>query len=103
MIFSLISCGTCKVSPEIIGHWKSGETQVTIRHKENGDFHFTKGTAIADIIIDQNKLAHGQIGNAKFVNAPISPNWGVPTDMSGIKYIIKCELQGKIFPSAPVE
>ena len=99
----LFSCGQRTVENDIIGHWEASETSITIRDKVDGEFSFTHGPGTASLIVSDQKTASGTIGNASFSNAKIVPNRGFPVEMTGIKYIIKCDLNGKIFPSAPVE
>lgn len=100
-VLLFISCGTKKVSKDLYGSWISQTTPTTVRTKQNGKFHFTKGEAIYKITVHPDKSVSGQIGNAHFSNGFIALNWLMPSKMSGVAYTIDFDLEGKIFSNDP--
>ena len=100
--FSLYSCEQWIVPPELVGDWKSGEHQITVRTKsEEGEWVFTSDTAIVTITINSDKSVTGTIGAATFEFGLIKKNFGNP-DRTGLAQIIECGSIGKIFNDDPL-
>ena len=94
---------TFKIRTEYLGNWSAPASEVTVRTEpKKCHFVFTKGHADFGLSIRADKTASGHIGQAKFENARIVKNWGLPSNWTGIIYIIKCGTIGKIFDSDPM-
>ena len=91
------------IEPAYIGSWSAPVSEVTVRTEpEKWHFVFTKGKADFGVTINADKKASGHIGLAKFENAKIEKNRGLPSGWTGIIYIIDCGKIGKIFESDPL-
>lgn len=99
--FFLSSCGQWTVPPELVGEWKSGETQITVRTKVDKEWVFTSETAAISIQIHSDHSVSGSIGMAAFENGEIFKNRGNP-ETTGCAQVIKCGSIGKIFPDDPL-
>ena len=99
----LVSCGTIRISEDLIGTWESELTPTTVRIKENGKYQFIKGEALYSFTIHPDKSVSGQIGNATFNDGFITTNWLLPTRITGVSLGIDFDLEGKIFASDPLE
>lgn len=101
--FVLQSCEKRSIPSELAGNWKTGTYEITVRYEsDQGGFQFTSDTAIVKLRIDDYNIASGFIGSAEFEDARIKINKGNP-DITGIAYIVKCGLIGKIFDKDPLE
>ena len=95
---------TYKLRAEYQGTWSAPTSEVTVRTEpEKCHFVFTKGSADFSMNIHADKTASGHIGHAKFENARIEKNWGLPSSWTGIIYIVDCGKIGKIFDADPLE
>jgi len=95
------SCGDWTLPPELVGEWKTDETEVTVRTKIDKEWVFTSDTAIIVITINSDHSVSGSIGMASFENGVIIKNRGNP-ETTGCAQIIKCGSIGKIFPDDPM-
>lgn len=101
--FFLHSCEKRSIPPELAGNWKSGKHQITVRKvSDKRIFQFISDTATVKLRIDDDNIAAGYIGSAKFENARIKINGGNP-ERTGIAYIIECGSIGRIFDSDPLD
>jgi hypothetical protein len=93
-----------KIRPQYVGTWISPVSDVTVRTEPmKRHYAFTKGKADFELTIHGNGTASGHIGNAKFENAKLEKNWGLPYSWTGIIYVAECGKIGKIFDADPVE
>jgi len=100
----LTSCATNNLPDAYVGHWSATNKKITVRTVTNGmKFEFTTDTASISLTLNQNNTASGTIGNAKFENATIIKNRGLPPSITGVAYIIKCGKIGKIFNEDPLD
>jgi len=101
LAFFLVSCGNWTVPAELVGEWKSGETQITVRTKVEKEWVFTSGPATIVLTIHSDQSVSGTIGTAAFENGVILKNRGNP-ETTGCAQVIKCGSIGKIFPDDPL-
>ena len=99
--FSLYSCADWTLPPELVGDWKSGELQITVRTKAEKEWIFTSDSAMIAITINSDHSVTGTIGAAAFENGVIKKNRGNP-DVTGCAQIIECGSIGKIFNDDPL-
>jgi hypothetical protein len=93
-----------KISKEYLGTWSAATSEITVRTEpQRWHFLFTKGKADFSMTINADKTVSGHIGNARFENAILEKNWGLPSSWTGIIYIIKCGSIGKIFDDDPLD
>lgn len=98
------SCGQRFIPQEMVGHWKTERTSITVRTQtDNRKFVFTSYSAIVTLIINDDYTAEGSIGSAKFENCKVSTNWLLPVKMSGIAFTFQCGKVGKIFENDPLD
>lgn len=102
-LFSSCRSTNWELPKEYLGEWESGRQMVVLRTYIVGDgFNFIKDTARISILIEANKTASGNIGNAVFKNAVIEKNPG-NVENTRVAYKIICEDLGKIYPQDPYE
>ena len=103
IIFGINACGTRKLSPALVGNWQAPTSPITVREESSFmKFQFTRDSADFELRIDSNFQVEGSIGNAKIRASSIHCNWLLPTDQTGISYIIKLDLEGAIFEKDPL-
>jgi hypothetical protein len=100
--FSLYSCADWTLPPELVGDWKSGEMQITVRTKAEKEWIFISDSARIAITINSDHSVTGTIGTAAFENGVIKKNRGNP-DVTGCAQIIECGSIGKIFNDDPLD
>ncbi len=101
--FSLYSCEQWSVPPELLGEWKSGKQEITVRTQPaKGQWEFTSDSAIITITINNDNSVTGTIGAASFTNGVIKKNRGNP-DVTGLSHKIECGSIGKIFNDDPLD
>ena len=101
-VFSLYSCEQWTVPPELVGEWKSGKQEITVRTQPaKGQWEFTSDSAIIKIRIKSDHSVTGTIGAASFTNGVIKKNRGNP-DVTGLAQKIECGSIGKIFNDDPL-
>jgi|GEM_PF-895209 len=112
LFFILHSTSTCaqkhssgfKVKPEYLGTWNAPESAITVRTEpRKRHYDFTKGKGDFSMTINADKTVSGHIGKAKFENARLVKNRGLPPGWTGVIYIIRCGKIGKIFDTDPLD
>ena len=99
IVFLLNSCEKNNIPPELIGQWKTGKVEVTVRTQpERGNYEFTSDTVAITIIIDSNYTVSGIIGSAEFENTRIA---GLTDTSKGYLYCVNPFEIGKIFANDP--
>ena len=100
----LHSCGTLTVPTRLAGTWESDKHKITVRTSPAMmKFEFVSDSASTRLIINNDKSVNGNIGMAEINKGKIKTNWLLPTSMTGVAYIIKCDLNGNIFETDPLE
>ncbi len=103
LVFLFSACGPWKVDPNLVGHWQSDKTALTVRTEPSRmQFEFTKDSAAYHIIIHEDFSLSGTIGAARIKEGSIHCNWVFPTSQTGIAYILKFDLEGPIFEGDPL-
>ena len=99
IVIFLNSCDQKNFPPELIGQWKTGNVEITVRTQtERGSYEFTSDTAIITLVIDSNYTASGFIGSAEFENVKIG---GLIDTSEGYSYCVRPFDIGKIFENDP--
>ena len=60
-------------------------------------FEFISDSADVSIEITADKQVKGRIGDATFVNGVLKKNWGLPSSITGVAYIVECGSIGSIY------
>jgi hypothetical protein len=99
IVVFLNSCNQQDFPPELIGQWKTGNVEITVRTQlERGRYEFTSDTVIITLNIDSNYTASGSLGLAEFENVKIA---GLIDTSKGYLYCVKPFDIGKIFENDP--
>ncbi len=87
LVIVLASC-KAQAPRDVVGNWRADSTEVTVR-KKTGFFKyaFFKARLAASLVISNDKMASGQLGDFQFVNLPVHLNSGNP-DRTGVAYKI---------------
>lgn len=97
-------CNRWTVPNEYLGHWKSDKTKITVRTEPQlMKFEFVSDSADVSIEIGANKQVTGRIGDATFVSGVLKKNWGLPSSITGISYIVECGTIGSIYSKDPLK
>ena len=100
IVFLLNSCEKNNIPPELIGQWKTGKVEVTVRTRlERGKYEFTSDTVAITIIIDSNYTVSGFIGSAEFKSRIGGDSANL--DQKGYAYSIRPFEIGKLFANDP--
>jgi hypothetical protein len=103
MVFIFNSCEQKNLPPELVGKWKTGKVEITVRNRlERGKYEFTADTATITLIIDSSYTASGFIGSEKFENIRIGAyNTDDENVKRGFEYFVNPFVVGKIFANDP--
>lgn len=66
-------------------------------------FAFISDSADVSIEITADKQVKGRIGDATFVNGVLKKNWGLPSSITGVAYIVECGSIGSIYSQDPLK
>ena len=103
LLLTVLSCGPSTIPPEIRGSWITDSLTVTVRSKsEEGKYAFTTGKTWVSIHIHENNKVTGSIGELAIEDGKITPNRGLPSNMTGIIANIDCHVEGAFFQRDPV-
>lgn len=103
-ILILFGLACSRPSDRVIGSWQSDSTTITVRMSpEWMEFEFhSDSNLVCELLIDDQFLASGRIGQATFEKARVRDNGFLPDRMTGVHCIVEIELQDPIFPGDPL-
>ncbi|MEI6576003.1 MAG: hypothetical protein WCO63_07495 [Bacteroidota bacterium] len=105
-ILSIILLGSCSkstLSPDYVGEWKTGKTNIMVRTEPKWmKFNFYQDSATVTIQIKSDKTVSGSIGSAEFKTGKLKKNWGLPSSWTGVSYVVVCGSIGKIYTNDPL-
>lgn len=99
MVILLNACEQKNIPPELIGKWKTGKVEITVRSQpEKGKHEFASDTADITLVVDSNHTASGFIGLAKFENIKLGSYYTDDENVKrGFEYFVRPFDIGKIF------